>query len=70
MFAKYGLLILALLVVWYALLRPGMLAAKRQPKPKGPPGPAPAELKPCPKCGVYRLPGGPCDCTSAPTQRD
>ncbi|HSF93575.1 MAG TPA: hypothetical protein VLA52_01000 [Thermohalobaculum sp.] len=62
MFAKYGLLAAALIVVWFALLRPAMAAGRKRGKPEGPPPPEPADLAPCPKCGVFRLPGGDCDC--------
>jgi hypothetical protein len=32
-------------------------------RPKRNPPAAPAqELEPCPRCGVYRLPSGACDC--------
>ena len=69
MFAKYGLLALALMVAWFVLLRPALAAGRKQGKPDGPPPPAPADLAPCPKCGVYRMPGGPCDCTNSPAPR-
>jgi len=70
MFAKYGLLILALGAAWFVLLRPALAAARRQPKPKGPPDPPAADLAPCPECGVYRMPGGPCNGTSSPARHD
>ena len=69
MFTKYGVLELALLAAWFLLLRPALSAGSRRDKPEGPPPAPPAELAPCPKCGVYRAPGGDCDCTRSPAQR-
>lgn len=68
MLAKYGLLALALIAAWFVLLRPALAAGRRQGRPKAPPPPA-ADLAPCPQCGVFRLPGGDCDCTRPPAPR-
>jgi hypothetical protein len=56
---KYALLALALFVAWMLLFRAtrGISGPKRKP-PVAPP----QELEPCPRCGVYRLPSGACDC--------
>lgn len=53
---KLAMLALALLVGWFVLFRP---------RRKVPPRPAPrpmTSLERCPRCGVYRLPGGDCAC--------
>jgi len=68
MFTKYGLLALALLVAWFLFLRPMRGGGDRRDpdRPPSPPPPEPAQLAPCPECGVYKLPGGNCDCTRDP----
>ena len=63
---KLALLVLALFVVWMALFRP----RRSTPGPKQEPLPPPQELAPCPRCGVYRLPAGPCDCDPRSTSAD
>ena len=66
MITKLALLAVALLVVWMALFRPrrGVSGPKR--KPRAPP----QALEPCPGCGVFRLPGGACDCDPRSTSDD
>jgi len=56
---KFALLAVALFAVWMLLFRVarGVSGPKRKP-----PAPPPQELAPCPRCGVYRLPAGSCDC--------
>lgn len=70
MFTKYGLLALTLLIAWFLFLRPGRGGGqddRRDPdKRPAPPPPQPAELARCPECGVYKLPGGACQCTQSP----
>ena len=66
MITKLALLAVALLVVWMALFRP----RRGVPGPKQEPLPPPQELAPCPRCGVYRLPAGPCDCDPRSTSAD
>jgi len=66
MAAKFGLLALALIAAWVVLFRAGRGVAGPKPKP---PKPAQA-LEPCPSCGVFRLPGGACDCDTRSTPRD
>lgn len=68
MLAKYGLLALALIAAWFVLLRPALASAEKRRKPDSTP-PASADLAPCPECGVFRLPGGDCDCTRPPAPR-
>lgn len=65
MTAKLALLALALLVAWMVLFRPGRGVSG--PKRKPPPAQA---LEPCPRCGVFRLPAGACDCDPRPTSQD
>ena len=55
---KFGILALALFLAWVVLFRPG----RNISKPKRPPPAPPQALEPCPGCGVFRLPGGACDC--------
>jgi hypothetical protein len=61
---KFGLLALALFVAWMLLFRAtrGISGPKR--KSAKPPA---QELAPCPRCGVYRLPSGVCDCDPGST---
>lgn len=72
MFTKYGLLALALVLVWVLFLRPARGGGDdRDPdRPPTPPPPKPAELAPCEVCGVYKLPGGNCECTRASASQD
>lgn len=65
MTAKLALLALALFVAWMVLFRPGrsLSGPKRTPPP-------PQALEPCPRCGVYRLPAGACDCDPRSTSED
>ena len=67
MAVKFGLLALALFAVWMILFRTGRGVS--HPKPEKPPKRTQA-LEPCPDCGVYRLPGGACDCDPRSTPRD
>ncbi len=55
---KLALLALALFVAWMVLFRPRRGAPGPNPKPL----PPPQALEPCPRCGVFRLPIGPCGC--------
>ncbi len=66
MTTKLALLAVALLVAWMVLFRPrrGVSGPKRKPLRR------PQELEPCPRCGVYRLPAGACDCDPRSTSRD
>lgn len=66
MAVKLGLLALALFVAWLVLFRAGRGVSRPKPKP---PKPLRA-LKPCPGCGVYRIPGGACDCDPRSTSQD
>jgi hypothetical protein len=72
MFTKYALLAVGLFLVWAIFLRPARGGGRdRDPdSPRVPPPPKPAELAPCPKCGVYKLPGGNCHCTRDPAAQD
>ncbi len=65
MTAKLALLALALLVAWMVLFRPGRSVSGPKRKP-----PPPQALEPCPRCGVYRLPAGACDCDPRSTSED
>lgn len=65
MTAKLALLAVALLVVWAVLFRPRRRVSGRKPKP-----PPPQALEPCPRCGVFRLPAGACDCDPRSTSED
>jgi hypothetical protein len=64
---KYALLALALFVVWMVLFRATRGGAPTKPTP---PAPLPQDLKPCPRCGVYRLPSGACDCDPQSASRN
>ncbi len=68
MTTKIGMIVLALLAAWFLLVKPilgGGKAAARKAKPT----PAPTALEACPRCGVYRAPGGRCNCDAdAPGQ--
>ncbi len=66
MITKLALLAVALLIVWMVLFRPRRGAAG----PKQKPLPPPQALEPCPRCGVFRLPIGPCDCDPRSTSDD
>jgi len=57
---KVVLVALALAVAWVVLLRPLRSESARR---KEPPPPPPAALERCPRCGVYRLPDGRCECS-------
>ena len=59
---KLGMLALALLVAWFVLIRPVTRAARSVTRRQTAKRPAPASLEPCPACGVYRVPGGRCNC--------
>ena len=67
MTAKLALLALALFVAWMVLFRPRRGAVSG---PKRKPPPPPQALEPCPRCGVYRLPAGACDCDPRSTSED
>ena len=58
MTTKLALLAVALLIAWMVLSRPrrGVSGPKRKPRVP------PQALEPCPRCGVFRLPDGACDC--------
>ncbi len=66
MTAKLALLALALVIVWMVLFRPGRGASRPKREPPSPP----QALEPCPRCGVYRLPAGACDCDPRPTSEN
>ena len=61
MIAKLALLALVLLIAWMVLLRPRRGASGPRQEPQA--------LESCPRCGVYRLPAGACDC-DPPTSED
>lgn len=63
---KLGLLALALFLAWVVLFRPGRGVSRPKRRPPKPP----QALEPCPGCGVYRLPGGDCDCDPRSTSQD
>ena len=65
MTAKLALLAVALLVVWGVFFRPRRHMTGRKRKP-----PAAQALVPCPRCGVFRLPSGACDCDPRSTPED
>ena len=70
MLTKYGILALALVLVWFMLIRSsrgGKPDDRRGGAPVPPPEPLPASLEPCPECGVFRMPGGRCDCKERTT---
>ncbi len=67
MTVKLALLALALFVAWMVLFRPAR-GAGSGPKRKAPP--PPQALEPCPRCGVFRLPAGACDCDPRSTSDD
>ena len=52
---KIVLLAVALLGAWFVLFRPRRKAPRK-------PAPPPTALEACPRCGVYRVPGGECAC--------
>ena len=71
MAVKFGLLALALFAAWMILFRAGRGISRPKAKPQETkPMNPPTALEPCPSCGVYRLPGGVCDCDPQPTTRD
>ena len=55
---KLVLLLAALILAWFVVVRPLRAVPRLKRKPPRPP----AALDPCPRCGVYRPPGGTCDC--------
>jgi hypothetical protein len=59
MFIKLAVLGVALVIVWLVMFR--TVRGPVSPRPK-PPELKAQKLEPCPKCGVYRVPGGVCDC--------
>jgi len=59
---KLGLLALALAIAWFVLIRPAARSASDIVSRQTRKSPAPASLEPCPTCGVYRVPGGQCNC--------
>jgi hypothetical protein len=67
MITKLAVLGLVLFVAWLALFRPGRGAAGPKRKPPLPP---PQVLEPCLRCGVYRMPGGACNCDPQSTSED
>ena len=58
---KIAMLALALFAAWLVLFRP----RRGTPGPARRPPSSTTELERCARCGVYRLPGGRCDCDSA-----
>ncbi len=66
MTTKLAVLAVALLIAWMVLFRPrrGVRGPKRKPAPP------PQALEPCPRCGVYRLPTGACDCDPRSTSQN
>jgi hypothetical protein len=66
MTTKLGVIILALLAAWFLLVKPalggGAAAARKRGKQGNAPPAEPTALEPCPRCGVYRVPGGRCGC--------
>jgi hypothetical protein len=72
MITKYGLLALALGLLWLLFLRParGGGTDRDRDRPTTPPPTQPPELARCPECGVYRLPGGNCNCVRSPASQD
>lgn len=61
MLSKIAILMFVVLAVWALFFR-----ARRRPPPvdgNRPRLPSPLHLAKCARCGVYRLPGAPCDCT-------
>jgi hypothetical protein len=66
---KFGLLAVALFVAWMVLFRASRVISAPKTKPPKPAKP-PTALVPCPGCGIYRLPGGDCDCDPRSTSQD
>jgi len=66
MTTKLALLAVALIVAWMVLFRPrrGVSGPKRKPRVP------PQALEPCPRCGVFRLADGACDCDPRSTSQD
>lgn len=72
MMTKFGLLALALILLWNLFLRPNRGRGGGDDRGRGrSPAPAPAppaaDMAPCPRCGVYKLPGGRCNCSPSST---
>lgn len=63
---KLALFAVALFAVWMILFRAG----RRIPGPKRKPPEPHQALERCPRCNVYRLPGGACECDTGPTMRE
>lgn len=59
MAVKFALLAIVLFAAWMLLFR--TTRGLSRPKRKTPVAP-PQELERCPRCGVYRLPFGACEC--------
>jgi len=59
MMIKLAVLGVALVIIWLVLFRTARGSAGERRKP---PELKTQALESCPKCGVYRLPGGVCDC--------
>ena len=58
---KLIVVVLALLAGWFMLARAIRGNARPERKPDRKP-PVTEQLEPCPRCGVYRQPGSPCNC--------
>lgn len=68
---KIAFLALAALVAWFVLFRPRRAAPPGRPAKPGAANPRaatppPTALERCPRCQVYRLPGGRCACDAPP----
>ena len=61
MLTKFALTALIIVLAWLFLFR---RPRRRRPAPRDDRSlPHPLQFARCPKCGVYRLPEGACDCT-------
>ena len=67
---KIALLGLALVAAWLVLFRPSLRPSRRPPRRAGGPAAPTMAMERCPRCGVYRLPGGRCACGAAPAGED
>ena len=63
---KLALLAVGLFLAWMILFR----SRRGVSRPKSKPPPPPQALERCPRCSVYRLPGGICDCDPPSTSQD
>ena len=69
---KAAILALVLVAAWVILRRPGRGKTRPAARRNRQAGrePQPQDLVACPLCGVFRLPGAPCDCDRRPTSDD